>query len=143
MALGWAQRYMLDNPDVIRFDLTTDRLGDKHHDIGWFHHFDLIEAEKTATYNLSFQASIWRRELLLEVLRPGESPWESEINGSVRLNATPYRVVGTRQWPMKYIIAVNKGRLALDGSWCVPPRQLSQGDLIELAHERLIPEEKL
>ena len=141
-AIGWAMRYMLDHPDAIRFDLTTDRLYDKHHDIGSIQHYDLIQAEKEATYNFSLQASIWRRELLLEMLRPGETPWEAEIRGSERISASPYRVVGTRQWPVKYIIAVNKGKLAIDGGWCVPPRQLSKADLDDLIQGNYIPEDK-
>jgi hypothetical protein len=140
------RNYMENNPDaqnVIRLDLTTDRLYDKHHDIEGMAWIDLIEAEKDATYNLSFQAAIWRRELLMEVLRPGETPWESEINGSERLNRTPYRVIGTQQWPMRYIVAVNKGKLDLSAKWMVPSRSLSQADQDELIQGGHIPQERL
>lgn len=40
-----------------------------------------------APYRASTMASIWRRETLLELLRPGESIWEFEVNGSVRSTA--------------------------------------------------------
>ncbi len=136
-----AEAYMLAHPDVIRFDLTTDRLYDAHHELESIGSIDLIEADKAATYNLSFQASIWRRELLLEVLRPGETPWESEIRGSERLNRGPYRVVGTCQWPMRYIVAVNKGQLDVEAKWMRPPRSLSQTDVAELVEGGFIPME--
>ncbi len=139
-ALLMAQEYMFKHKDVIRFDLTTDRLGDKHHDVESMGHYDIIQGEKGAAYNFSMQASIYRRELMLEMLVKDEDPWEAELRGNVRLNASPYRVVGTRQWPMRYIIAVNKGVLMLDGSWCVPPRKLSEDDVKELYDLDMIPE---
>jgi hypothetical protein len=138
-----AERYMLEHPDTIRFDLATDRMYDKHHELGSLDRIDLVEAEKDATYNLSFQASIWRRALLLEVLRPGETPWQSEILGTGRLNNTEYRVVGTRQWPMRYVVAVNKGKLDLTAAWMIPPRRLTWEDEQELISGGFIPAEKL
>lgn len=138
-ALIVAKEYMEAHPDIIRFDLTTDRLGDKHHDLESIGRFDIIQGEKGASYNFSMQASIYRRELMLEMLVPDEDPWEAELHGNVRLNASPYRVVGTRQWPMRYIVAVNKGVLMLDGSWCVPPRKLSGHDVRDLYDMDMIP----
>lgn len=143
IAVNLAYQYMRSHPDIARFDLATDRMYDKHHELESIGRIDLVEAEKDATYNLSFQASIWRRELLLEVLKPGETPWQSEILGTERLNATSYRVVGTRQWPIKYIVAVNKGKLDLSAGWMVPPRSLCDEDRVELVHGGFIPQEWL
>jgi len=44
--------------------------------------FGLVEVG--APYRVSLQASIWRRETLLALLRAGESPWEFELAGTVR-----------------------------------------------------------
>jgi hypothetical protein len=42
------------------------------------------EISKGSDYRLSLQAAIWDREVLLGLLRVGESPWELEILGSKR-----------------------------------------------------------
>lgn len=135
-----AEDYMDANPGVVRFDLTTDRLGDKHFDVCSIRHYDIIMGKREATYNFSMQASIWRIENMLKLLVPDEDPWEAELRGNARLAQMNYQVVGTRQWPLKYIIAVNKGVLMLDGGWCVPPRKLSKPDIEEIYDLGMIPE---
>jgi hypothetical protein len=37
-----------------------------------------------APFRLNLQAGIWNREDLLALIKDGESPWQFEINGSVR-----------------------------------------------------------
>ena len=37
-----------------------------------------------AGYSMSLQASIWRKEALLQILVPGENAWETELYGSIR-----------------------------------------------------------
>lgn len=37
-------------------------------------------------YRFSLQAAIWDRKLLLELIKPGEDAWETEVNGSKRSN---------------------------------------------------------
>lgn len=41
--------------------------------------------DKHEPYGVSLQAAIWRPQVLREVLRSGETPWETEIDGSVRV----------------------------------------------------------
>lgn len=45
------------------------------------------ELSKGADYRLSLQAAIWDKQILLELLRDGESAWELELNGTKRTNA--------------------------------------------------------
>ena len=45
------------------------------------------EISKGADYRLSLQAAIWDKQILLELLREGESAWELELNGTKRTNA--------------------------------------------------------
>lgn len=45
------------------------------------------ELSKGADYRLSLQAAIWNKQILLELLRDGESAWELELNGTKRTNA--------------------------------------------------------
>lgn len=55
-------------------------------------------------------ATIWRRESLLEMIRPGESLWEFEINGSVRSNRFAGGICGCWQPALHYVMAIGKGR---------------------------------
>jgi hypothetical protein len=40
-------------------------------------------------YRVSTVATVWRKQVLLELLEPSESPWQFEIAGSVRSSAIP------------------------------------------------------
>lgn len=101
-------QWMSHNPDVLRMDLTTDRLyngqmSDHHNHWG---HYDLIETPPQSPYQMSLQAGIWRRDLLLSLLHPGMSPWQVEINTQP---PETMRVLGTRQWPLRYLNALKGG----------------------------------
>jgi hypothetical protein len=130
-AIQIAHAFMLEQKSVARFDLTTDRMyakGARY--AGPYGAIDIVAAK--GEYSLSFQASIYRRKMLLELLRPGETPWEAEINGTGRLNHSPYGVVGCYQWPINYLVAVNKGQLDRTGGWMFPARTLTKEDWDEL-----------
>ncbi|HUY24856.1 MAG TPA: hypothetical protein VMV09_06085 [Candidatus Saccharimonadales bacterium] len=45
---------------------------------------DAVAIPPGSPYRISNQASVWRSDALLGLLRPGESPWEMEIWGSER-----------------------------------------------------------
>lgn len=131
MDLHSAHGYMMEHENVIRFDVAADRMfakGARY--IETWGSLDICEAK--GAYSLSHQASIFRKSLLLEVMRKGETPWEAELNGSARLNQLPYRVVGSYQWPMMYLIAVNKGKMDRTGGWMFPARTLKDSDWQEL-----------
>jgi hypothetical protein len=55
-------------------------------------------------------ATIWRRESLLELIRPGESLWEFEINGSIRSNRFAGGICGCWEPALHYVMAIGKGR---------------------------------
>jgi len=130
-ALYMAYGFMDNHPDVMRFDVAADRMFSRDcHFARTYYGFDLCAGK--GQYSLSFQASIYRRKALLEMLKPGETPWQAELNGSGRLNQSPYQVVGTMNWPMNYMIVVNKGKLDRTGAWMFPARTLSQSDWDEL-----------
>ena len=130
--LMMAYQFMVDHKDVARFDVAADRMFNKSaRYVGSYKTLDICEAK--GDYSLSFQASIYRREMLLEALRPSETPWQSELKGTYRLNAMHYKVVGSYQWPVNYLIAMNKGRIDKSGGWMYPARTLSMQDWTELA----------
>ncbi len=58
----------------------------------------------------STHATIWRRESLLELIHPGESLWEFEVNGSVRSNRFAGGICGCWRPALHYVMAVGKGR---------------------------------
>jgi len=92
--------YVYNNPDILRMDLTTDRLyNGRMFELGPYGHYDLLETPPGAEYQMSLQAGIWRRKLLLDLLQPGMSPWKVELQTSPPEN---YRVLGTRQNPVAY-----------------------------------------
>jgi hypothetical protein len=97
--------------DVLRIDLTADRLyagGMK--DVGYVKHYDIIEAAGSQ-YQMSLQAGVWNRELLIKILeelpKNMHSAWDVELVGTSIVNANNYRVFGTRQNLVRYINGAN------------------------------------
>lgn len=125
-----------DNPHVARLDLTTDRLyATNLSDVQSLGRLDLITNAYPVAYAMSFQNALWRRTELLKHLRPNESPWDSEIAGTRRMEDAGALVMGTRQAPMRYLIAVQHGRLAFDGGYQVPRVPFTDwGELKELGY---------
>ena len=52
---------------------------------------ELGEMRKGAPYRVVFGTALWRRSALLELLRPGETAWQIEREGSLRTNDLPWR----------------------------------------------------
>lgn len=130
-ALEICERMIANIASIGRMDITGDRANSRAgRYAGSVRNVDFIETPAETDYNFSFQASIWRREALLDCLRPGETPWLAEIAGNTRLGR--WRVFGTWQWPALYMIAVNKGKLDKTGDWMFPVRTLSDADWSEV-----------
>jgi len=103
--------YMCYNSDVLRVDLTADRLyTGGARDVGAWGHYDLVEAPGSQ-YQMSLQAGIWNKRLFIEVLdklRPNQhSAWDVELEGTTYVNNSKMRVIGTRQFPMRYVNGIN------------------------------------
>lgn len=101
--------YMDSHPRVLRIDLTDDR----QYAGGVFNvdsagSYDIVETPPTTPYQMSTQAGLWRKSLLLDLLVPNKSAWEVEIHTSPPGNM---RVLGTRQRPITYANALLKGAL--------------------------------
>lgn len=65
----------------------------------------LVQTPAETPYQISFQAAIWNRDLLLDILMPGENPWQAEIEGSKRFAAGAhpnYLVLGTKPACLHY-----------------------------------------
>jgi len=102
--------YMQLHPDVLRIDLTGDRLYSTHaKDIGMWGHLDLIETTHEVQYQLSTQAALINRERILEIMKPDLSPWDYELQESAKVIPDGLRVLGTRQCPVRYTIGLGTG----------------------------------
>ena len=99
--------YMAIHPEILRMDLTTDRLyAGGMFDVESWGHYDIIETPHGTPYQMSLQAAIWNRDRMLEVLRPGLTPWQVELEISP---PETMRVLGTRQSPVRFINAFKGG----------------------------------
>jgi hypothetical protein len=107
-AIGSLGDYIADKSNLLRIDLTTDRLYNGQMQDNGLHwgHCDLVETPHGSPYQMSFQAGIWRSDLLLSLLHPGMTPWQVEIGTQP---PEEMRVLGTRQWPLRYLNALKGG----------------------------------
>lgn len=95
------EQFMAD--DVLSIDLSGTRASYKQaRTIDNVFNYDVVYAPLGTPYQMSFQAAIWNKSNLLKILRPGENPWQSEINGSNRVDAAGLRVLGIRPGAMQY-----------------------------------------
>ena len=101
--------YMRINPDVLRIDLTNDRLhSGQATDVGYWGSVDLLETLPGVPYQLSLQASVFNRENFLRCLKPGMGPWDVELQGT-ELISDGLRILGTRNNLLRYVNAVGMG----------------------------------
>lgn len=121
------------NKELARVDLTSDRAGAATARVlTQLYGLDIVGTELPSQYHLSFQASIWRTSALQAYTVPGETGWQMELDGTNRMNLAAANVIGTLQEPMKYVIAVQKGKLTLDGGYQGKDHALPQEDYDEL-----------
>lgn len=91
--------FMRDRPEVIKMDLGTDRrYADMVQDYVTYQRIPLLLSNPESAYHMSLMAGLWRRKALLDILVPGESPHQVELEGTIRLRQTKYQVIGTRSW---------------------------------------------
>lgn len=110
-ALGKLCDYFMERPDCLRIDVTADRLyAGGMRDIGYFYEFDIIEAPGSQ-YQMSLQAGMWNKRLMIDVLEsltpPDQSAWDVELIGNNYVLNNKLHVAGTRQWPVRYVNGMN------------------------------------
>lgn len=113
--------YAVQFGNVLKIDLVADRLyawGMTDYDNCGY--LDLVLSDYRSQYQMSLMCGIWSRELMLRFMVMNESPWEVELNGTPRVAAAANEVLvlGTRQWPVRHILAHRRGNpseLLLDG----------------------------
>lgn len=139
--VGTLAEYAAHHPEVLRIDLTTDRLGNSamqpYISLSWV---DLVYTPPPSSYLLSLCAGIWNKTQLLKYLIPGETPWQLEIDGSRRANDDNALVLGTRQLPLRHLFAMRaNGKMDLKMTWGVPSHPLSDEDIAYLRAQGWLP----
>lgn len=81
----------LMNDDILRIDISGNRQSYKS---AVEIKPGVYETFEGTPYQMSFQAAIWNKDNLKKVLKKGENPWQSEINGSNRVGNL--RVLGCK-----------------------------------------------
>lgn len=112
-AINLIEQYMTNHTNILRGDLTADRLyAGGMRDIDMYDRLDIIEAPNSA-YQMSLQAAVWNTNLLKTLLKSlaetSRSAWSVELDGTTTINNNPstYKVIGTRQVPIRYCNAMN------------------------------------
>jgi hypothetical protein len=104
-AVGTLHELCMNHPDVLRMDLTDDRqYNGEVRDwevLPYYGYNDIIFTPPKSPYQMSLQAGIWNRKLLLEVLKPDKSAWQVELETGEK-QLSKYVVLGTRQRPVRY-----------------------------------------
>ena len=121
-AVSSLYEYCQSHPNVFRLDLTNDRLFT--HDPRYIPDYEkygciaLIQSQSDWPYHHSSQCGIFRRDMFLNILRPGWTPWEFELKGAEILTNHPdWSVLGTRILPVDYahVIVSGSNQLQLNG----------------------------
>ncbi len=92
-------------------------------------------------FSFTSQAAIWQKKYLLEVMRPGESCWETEKNGIARLKEmkTDWRIL----WPEINIINYPPRGLIRKGILEPPALRWAKSELSEDSMEYKILEDRI
>ncbi len=107
--------YMIERPELLRVDLTGDRLyAGGVEDVECYGHFDIISAQGS-DYQMSLMPGMWNKHHLLSILQPNWTPWNVEMEGTTLVNERPELiVVGTRQWPIRIVNSMRNEREWVD-----------------------------
>jgi len=65
--------------------------------------------DKSRRYSLSLQPGIWRTETLYKLLRDGENPWVTEIQGSLRVPRMRGEFLSVDHYALPHLNYYHKG----------------------------------
>lgn len=111
--------YMRQFKYVIKVDMYTDRrYAAGKQDYGICGHIPLIKSDYNSQYHMSLMCGLWNRRLLLQILQPGQTPWQVELDGTPMLARCKddVLVLGTESWddnprtcPIRHTLAHRRG----------------------------------
>ena len=112
--------YARTHPEVIRIDLTPDRFdtmrehpeykGIYDYKMGKLGHLDLVRSPNGAPYSLAMITSVWRKDNMLKILKPGWTPWQVETEGTRNVydNGKDMVVIGTENNPVPHCVGIRR-----------------------------------
>ena len=77
---------------------------------------DIGEIDKSLPYAISVQMSIWNPQTIRDIARPGETPWDFEIQGSQRAKDYPKTFLGTYKSAVSYKEYTRRGKINPDAA---------------------------
>ena len=83
------------------------------HSLSGYPHIGMIDVG--APYRLALQAAIWRRDVFLNLVKPGESAWDMEIKGSRRSDNLTVGFYCSWEPIIKYHAAITVGKWSPQG----------------------------
>ena len=122
--LGALIRLMEKRADIVKVDLTDDRLRVPHTGYGRYHGVELVRSADDAPWQMSVQAALWRRDFARRYWQADEDAWAAERNGTRRIIQARQAgkeggvILGTRQPPVRYVNAVG-GEGTMPGTWAL------------------------
>lgn len=112
-ALRMMYYYMFQFQNVIKFDVAYERLfaWGATLDYNTLGYLDLVKSNHQSQYHMSLWGGLWRRDLMREIIIPGESAQQIELNGTGRLaqRGDEILVLGTRQCPLRHANVIQAG----------------------------------
>lgn len=105
-------QHMQEDSSILKVDLCADRLyALGMTEYGALDRLDLVRSHHDSPYHMSLMTGLWRRGLMERIIIPEESPHDVEIHGTTRLARLKddVKVLGTRQWPVRHILAHRGG----------------------------------
>ena len=95
------------------YSLKMETLHIKHaeFDFGKFIHIqdNLHQLDQTSQYTLNHQFGLWDKNTFKNLILPNETPWQNELNGTIRRNKSPHSVyILDYRW---YVDGIRRGIL--------------------------------
>jgi len=109
--IGQLWQRMKHQPDIVKIDLTDDRLKVPHTNWNSQTALSLVKSDDNAPFQSSLQAAIWRKDFLMRFLNSDEDAWQFEKTGTKRIvNARQQGkfnglILGCKEPPLSYINA--------------------------------------
>lgn len=110
--------YMVQFRYVLKMDLYTDRrYAGGVQPYGKCGHIPLLKSDYNSQYHMSLMGGLWNRTNLLNILVPGESPWDVELSGTPRVASykDDLLVLGTDSWTQNPLTCPVRHTLAYRG----------------------------
>lgn len=126
------RQWMRENPDVA--SISFQPTGGNNIKDNRFYRFE--KRPQKGPYRMNCQAALWRREVLIRYIMPHESPWDWELNGTIRSKKYTEGLYTLIEGEPK-IFSYNMGGVVYKGKWAksvVVPLQEKYGLSIDYSN---------